>query len=207
METAQIWSLIVQAAAAMSGVEVAAVVFSVVYVVLAAKRNIWCWPAGFIASGLYVYLCLTADLLIESILQSYYVLMAVYGWFVWSQHQQNQATPILTLSLKKHLQFIALGIVTAAVAGYVFTNFTNAAIPYLDAFTTVFSFMATWMVAKKVLENWIYWIVIDFASIFLYGSREYYLTSLLYLAYTLIAVLGYLAWKKSYQTQLSASPS
>lgn len=207
MEMSQIWSLIVQAAVAMSGVEVAAVVFSVIYVVLAAKRNIWCWPAGFIASGLYVYLCLTADLLIESVLQSYYVLMAVYGWFVWSKHQENQAAPILTLSLTKHLQYIGSGLVIAAIAGYVFTNFTNAAIPYLDAFTTVFSFIATWMVAKKVLENWIYWIAIDFASIFLYGSREYYLSSLLYLAYTVIAIMGYIAWKKSYQAQLSVSHS
>lgn len=199
----EIFNTIISSANAMLPIEATAVVLSLVYVFLAAKRNIWCWPVGFVACSIYVYLCWKGQLYVETILQSYYVLMAVYGWITWSTHPDNLERPIQVLTLQQHIKLIIGGGVTAACVGYIFINYTNAAIPYLDSFTTIFSFIATWMVARKILENWLYWIVIDFASIFLYASREYYLSSALYLAYTVIAIWGYLAWKKTYQGQLA----
>jgi nicotinamide mononucleotide transporter len=82
--------------------------------------------------------------------------------------------------------------------GYIFDQYSNQANPYLDAFTTIFSLMATFMVAKKVLENWIYWIIIDAFSVYLFASRGLYMTSVLFILYTLIAIFGYFSWKKQF---------
>lgn len=197
----EVWLALSERIQTMLPAEMAAVGFCLIYVILAAKRNIWCWPAGFIGSALYVYLCWIGQLYVETILQTFYVVMAIYGWFNWKAASTQTTLPIKTLTLKQHFQLLTFGVITASAVGYAFINYTNAAIPYLDSFTTIFSFIGTWMVARRILENWLYWIVIDIASIFLYASREYYLTSGLYILYTIIAVFGYIAWKQSYQNQ------
>ena len=175
-------------------IESIAVFFSILYVVLAMKENIWCWGAAAISVILYIYICYSAKLYAETGLQFFYLLMAIYGYFQWNNNDRN--LKIQQWTSAKHLLILLLGAMLTFLMGFYFSIYTNAAMPLVDSFTTVFSVFATFMVTKKVLGNWLYWIVIDAVSVYLYFSRGLQLTSLLFIAYTIIAVFGYLSWLK-----------
>ena len=175
-------------------IESIAVFFSILYVVLAMKENIWCWGAAAISVILYIYICYSAQLYAETGLQFFYLLMAIYGYFQWNNNDSN--LKIQQWTTAKHLLILLLGALLTFLMGFYFSIYTNAAMPLVDSFTTVFSVFATFMVTKKVLGNWLYWIVIDAVSVYLYFSRGLQLTSLLFIAYTIIAVFGYLSWLK-----------
>ena len=174
--------------------ESTAVFFSILYVILAIKENVWCWGAAAISVILYIYICYTAQLYPETGLQFFYLLMAIYGYYQWNKN--DSTLKIQQWTITKHLLTLLLGALLTFLMGFYFSIYTNAAMPLVDSFTTVFSVFATYMVTKKVIENWLYWIVIDAVSVYLYFSRDLQLTSLLFLAYTIIAIFGYLSWLK-----------
>ena len=179
--------------------EVPAVVLAILYLVLAARENIWCWGAAFVSTAIYIYVFFDVNLFLESALQIYYLAMAVYGWYQWRQPTDQSATlPISTWSLKKHVVVIAVTGAVVVTSGYLLHKNTTAALPYVDAFTTWYAVVTTYMVTRKILENWGYWFVIDSVSVYLYYSRGLYLTALLFIAYLVIIVFGYLKWKKEY---------
>lgn len=183
-------------------VEWLAVLSSVIYVVLASKRSVYCWPFAFVGSALFVYMCFNAQLYIESILQFFYVIMAVVGWLSWTK-SVNDEQPIKIGSVKYHfINVVASGFV-AVLLGYVFDEYTEQANPYVDAFTTCYSLLATFMVTKKILENWIYWIVIDIASIYLYAQRGFNLAAFQYGIFTILAIVGFVIWWKEYKKQVA----
>ena len=124
--------------------------------------------------------------------------MAIYGYWQWNRPKKEIA--ISTWSLQRHLLIFGVGIIASLLLGKFFEIYTNAALPIIDSFTTIFSLFATYMVTKKILENWIYWIVIDIVSVYLYFSRDLKFTAGLFVAYTIIAVFGYLSWKKQLNT-------
>ena len=195
---------ILQALELTSWWEVPAVVLAILYLVLAARENIWCWAAGFASTAIYVYVFFDVKLFLESALQIYYLGIAVYGWYQWRHPPDQSSTlPISTWPLKKHGAVIAATAVVVAISGYLLDTNTEAALPYLDAFTTWYAVVTTYMVTKKILENWGYWFVIDSALVYLSYSRGLYLTALLYVAYLVIIVFGYLKWKKEYDQQMS----
>ena len=175
-------------------IETIAVVLSVLYVILATKQNIWCWAAAGISVALYIYICFSAQLYPETGLQIFYLLMAFYGYFQWNKNDGKLEIDQWTIG--KHLLFILTGAIITFLMGFYFATFTSSEMPIIDSFTTVFSIIATYMITKKVLSNWLYWIVIDAVSIYLYFSRDLHLTSLLFIAYTIIAVFGYFSWLK-----------
>ena len=175
-------------------IESVAVFFSILYVVLATKESIWCWGAGAISVSLYIYICFSAQLYPETGLQVFYLFMAFYGYFNWNKKEQS--LQISEWSISKHLFILVIGAILTFLMGFYFATYTNAKMPIVDSFTTVFSVFATYMVAKKILGNWLYWIVIDAVSIYLYFSRDLHLTSLLFIAYTIIAIFGYFSWIK-----------
>jgi len=185
---------------ATSIIEWLAVISSIIYVVLAAKRLILCWLFAFIGSCLFVYLCYVGDLYIESILQLFYVIMAIVGWVSWNKEKLDNSK-IKKWGLNNHLFNILISGVVAFVLGYIFDNYTNQANPYIDAFTTCYSLSATFMVTRKILGNWIYWIIIDLVSIYLYAQRDYNLTAVQYGIFTILAVYGFMAWKNEYKQQ------
>jgi len=185
---------------ATSLIEYLAVFSSIIYVVLAAKRMILCWLFAFIGSALFVYLCYVGELYIESMLQLFYVAMAIVGWLNWKKSENDQLE-IVKWKVNEHLLNIVIIGIVAAVLGYLFDKFTNQANPYVDAFTTCYSLSTTFMVTKKVLGNWIYWIVIDIVSIYLYAQRDYHLTAVQYGIFTIIAVFGFIAWWNQYKMQ------
>lgn len=168
------------------------------YVFLAAIENVWCWLFGIIASALSVYLCYSGKLFLESGLNIFYVIIGIYGWYQWlNGSKEKTGLRIHSYSLNKNLVLTGIGIALWIPFALVAKNYSTQALPYLDAFITAFSLVATWMTAKKILENWLYWIVIDALAIVLYANREFYLMALLNIIYTILALAGYIKWKKT----------
>lgn len=178
-------------------IESIAVLFSILYVVLAVKENIWCWGAALTSVSLYIYICFSAQLYPETGLQVFYFIMAIIGYYMWNKENKEE---IKEWSEIKHLLIILLGAILTFFMGFYFSTYTNSQMPIIDSFTTVFSIIATYMVIKKVLGNWLYWIVIDAVSVYLYFNRDLHLTSLLFIAYTIIAIFGYFSWMKKMKT-------
>ena len=172
-------------------VESIAVFFSVLYVVLAARESIWCWGAACISVSIYIYICYTAKLYPETGLQIFYLLMAGAGYYMWNKDNKEE---IKEWSELKHLGIIFLGTILTFFMGFYFSIYTDSVMPITDSFTTIFSLIATYMVVKKVLGNWLYWIIIDLVSVYLYFHRDLHLTSLLFVIYTIMAVFGYFSW-------------
>tara|TARA_B100001769_G_scaffold119229_1_gene92960 strand:- start:746 stop:1333 length:588 start_codon:yes stop_codon:yes gene_type:complete len=177
--------------------EIFAVLFAIIYLLLAVKQDVRCWYAAILSSSLYFFIMLSAKLYMEAYLQIFYILMAVYGWLQWNKVNINKTKFIVrTWSIKQHVIVISMILMFAYISGSLLNIYTKAALPFIDAFTTWGAIVATYMVAKKLLENWIYWFVIDSISILLFLSRELYLTSILFFVYLIIIYFGYRSWTK-----------
>jgi nicotinamide mononucleotide transporter len=139
----------------------------------------------------------------ESGLNVYYLIMAIYGWSVWRGNKEKSETnvAIKTWSLSRHALVISGIILMSLATGYGLEKNTSAALPYLDSFTTWGAVITTYMVAQKVLENWLYWLVIDTVAIYLFIDRELYLTALLMVVYVVLATIGWFMWLKEYRQQ------
>ena len=180
--------------------ELVAVVFAVAYLVLAVKENSLCWYAAGISTLIFLFIFWDVKLYMESGLQIYYLAMAFYGWYQW--RGANRETASLQVSkwrAKQHIIVLALIATLTFASGSLLNSGTDANLPYLDSFTTWASVVTTFMVARKILENWFYWLVIDSVSIYLYLDRELYFTSLLFAIYIVIIFFGWFAWNRSYR--------
>jgi nicotinamide mononucleotide transporter len=188
------------------GLETVAVILGVAYLLFAMRENSLCWYCAFISTGIYIWIFGDVSLYMESALNAYYMLMAVYGWYQWQRGgSASEGIKLNSWCLRNHLAAIGLVLVLSVISGYFLSQNTDARLPYIDSFTTWGSVVTTYMVARKVLENWIYWIVIDAVSIFLYIDRELYQTVGLYSVYLVLAVVGYIAWRKAYFEQSGKS--
>ena len=176
--------------------EIIAVILAIVYLVLAVKQNIWCWAAWIISSCLYCYIMYSVGLYMESGLQVFYIVMGFYGWSQWSKAKSESAYEVFTWTPIQHILSILLILFLTVSSGYLLDRFTGAALPFWDALTTWGAIVTTYMVAKKVLENWIYWFVIDLISVLLFASRELSLTAFLFFSYLFIIVIGYRSWNR-----------
>ncbi len=181
-----------------------AVLFNILYVIYAARQNIWCWPFGLIGVSLLLSIYINVQLYSDALLQIFYMGMSIYGWISWRHSQDATSPSIHQVAPLRHLLFLAIGSAGAIILGFFWQKF-GAALPFIDAFTTSFSIIATFLVARKVLENWIYWIVIDLVCVYVYWLREIYLVSMLFLLYTVLAIFGWISWRRSYQEISQAS--
>jgi len=177
-------------------IEIAAVILGLAYVFLIMYEKIWCWPVGIIGSLLSVYLFYAFGLYSEAILYFYYVLIGIYGWIIWSKPKDKELE-ILQFGITWHLWAILIGLVLSALLGYFMSYIPSATRPYVDATTTIFSFIASYMQAKKILSSWLFWVAINLFSIWLYFDRglEYY--GLLMILYFQLSAQGYFQWKTS----------
>lgn len=183
-----------------SPLEWAAVLISTSYVILIALKIKWGWALAFISTSIYLYLAFVVDLYIQSALQMFYLIMAVYGWIAWNKVNRNESF-IVRWSFKNHILNIIISSIVALFLGYIMNELTTQKSPYLDAFTTVFSLSATFMSTHRVLENWLYWIIVDTALIFLFVGRGYYMIGIHFLVYTIIATFAFISWYKTYKAQ------
>ncbi len=196
--------------------ELIAVAASLLYVVLAAKGNIWCWPAAILSTVLYTVVFYDVYLWMDSILQLYYLLMAVYGWLCWRKNVaashlktthaladsvNSKALLYSQWTLQRHTIMIVGLTLVSLLLGWLMANYTPAHFPYLDSATTVFAIFATYLMTQKVIENWLYFIVIDFVSIYLYIEKSLVPTAALFSAYVILAAYGYWQWRKLYKLQ------
>jgi len=162
-------------------IEALAVLFAVTYLLLAVKQDVKCWFAAIISSTLYFFIMYKAGLYMEAWLQIFYIVMAFYGIQQWTVTNNNQSKFIVrSWRWNTHFWVIAIIIILAIITGLLLEKFTNAALPFLDGLTTWGAIITTYMVAKRLLENWIYWFVIDMISIYLFLSRGLFLTAILF---------------------------
>ena len=179
-------------------IEITAVFLAILYLVLAVKQNILCWICGIISSILYFFIMRSAGLYMEAYLQIFYVFMGLYGWSQWQKAPKNNVNfEVNTWSQSQHFIALSIILILSFLSGTLLRNFTDAALPFMDALVAWGAVVATYMVAKKLLENWIYWLVIDSISILLFISRDLWLTAFLFCIYIVIIIFGYRLWSKT----------
>jgi nicotinamide mononucleotide transporter len=180
-----------------SWIEIIAAVLAVGYVVLAIRQSISCWAAAFVSSCLYVWVLFGARLYMESVLNAYYAAMAVYGYWQWQGRRGGQVLSVHRWPWAR-TALAAAGVVgLSSVSWYFLRRFTPAAWPFLDSMVAWASVFATFLVARKVYENWHWWLLIDSVSLCLYFTRRLYLTMLLFALYLVLIVIGMREWRRS----------
>lgn len=179
--------------------EIIAVIFGFLSVWYSKQNKILVFPTGMISTLIFVYLLLKWELLGDMMINAYYFIMSVYGWYFWTKKvDQTHVTPISTTTIKEKQASILIFIATLIFVFIVYKTFdkwTNW-VAYVDALTTAIFFVGMWLMAKRKIENWIFWIIGDIISVPLYFYKGFTFTSLQYLGFTVIAIYGYLAWKK-----------
>ena len=181
--------------------EAIAVAAGLVYVVLILRRNRWGWVAGALSSSIYIVIAARAHLPMQSLLQMYYVGMAVYGWFSWKRNAEQEAGRIFRWPLRRHLLVALVIVVASALSARVLAAETRAAWPLLDSLATWISLVATWLLARSVLENWVYWIAADLIMVGLFLQQGLQFTAALFVAYIIVSGLGLRSWLARYRRQ------
>ena len=184
--------------------ETAGVLFSVLYLVLAIHQSLWCWPAAFLSSVLTIIVMFGARLYAEAALNVFYAVVAVYGWYQWRYGGRSggeSELPIIVWRPRVHMLAIGGSIVLSATLGWFMSRYTSAAHPYLDSFVTIASVVTTYMVARKVLENWLYWLVVDSLAMYLYWQRGLYGYFALFALYLVLVVIGLVRWHRDWRAQ------
>lgn len=188
--------------------EFVAVFFGFLSVWFSKKNNILVFPTGIISTVIFVYLLLKWELLGDMMINAYYFIMSVYGWYIWTRKIDNTTvTPITRTSFNEKKISITIFIATLLFVYLVYQGFNKwtSWIAYVDTITTAIFFVGMWLMARRKLENWIFWIIGDVISVPLYFYKGFTLTSLQYLGFTFIAIFGYIAWKKNINNNLRAA--
>ncbi len=186
--------------AALSAWEVLAVVLAIAYLLLAVRQNPWCWAAALLSTAIFTALFWQVQLVMQSALNVYYMVMAVYGWWHWRHGGKDHAgLPVVRWSWQRHLLTIGLIALAALISGWLLSRHGDAARPYLDSLITWGAVLTTFMVARKVLENWAYWMVINSLAILLFLDRGMPLTAALHTAYLVISIFGWANWLRDYR--------
>ena len=194
--------------AQMPWLEFTAMVLALAYLVLIMRQNSWGWVCALISTAIYTLVFWEVSLLMDAGLNVYYMVMAVYGWWQWQKAAGDHQQPLQVQRWPMAWHGFWIGIIIGAtlLSGSLLTKHTQAAWPYLDSFTTWGSVFTTYLVARKVLENWYYWMVLNTVSLYLYIDRGLYFTALLFILYLVLSVFGYLAWRKSYDQYVVTEP-
>jgi nicotinamide mononucleotide transporter len=180
--------------------EIIGTVLGIVGVWLMIRQNIWGWPVGLVQVAVYAWVFLDVKLYSDAILQVCFFVIQAYGWWHWARNRHTGAhsdLPVSRLSFSARLRFVAAGAGLTFGWGWLMAHRTDAAYPYWDAFILVFSLIAQWLQARKNLENWAGWMIVNLVAIGVYWAKDLRLTSGLYLVFLAMAVAGHLAWRKS----------
>ena len=178
--------------------EIIAVVFGLLSVWYSKNNNILVFPTGMISTTIFIYLLYKWVLLGDMMINAYYFVMSIYGWFIWTRKENNTVTPITRMNSneKKIGVLIFLSSLMFVYLVYVYFDKWGTITSYIDNLTTAIFFVGMWLMAKRKIENWIFWIIADIISIPLYFYKGLTFTSLQYLIFTFIAIAGYYSWKK-----------
>lgn len=188
--------------AVLLALEIFATIFGVLCVWLTVRQNIWCWPTGLVQVLLFIAIFYQVKLYSDLVLHVVYVGMQIYGWWFWLHGGRDRAEAKVTVQRPAlRVCWLVVTVVGTALWGYGMATWTDAAVPYGDAFTTVASLAAQWMLARKRLESWFYWIAVDVAAIAIYFSKELYVTTGLYTVFLGLATYGLIRWFRSWELE------
>ena len=183
--------------------EITAVIFGLLYLIFLIKEKKICWYFGVAGSLISIFLFYRTQLYSEAILYIYYVFISIYGFLLWNKViDKSDQLQIKNLAFRKYIYITIVGLVLAVLFGFIFKTYTDASSPYLDAFTTSFSFMASYLEAKKYLSSWVFWIVINALTISLYWNKELHIYMVLTVIYLIFSFVGYIEWKKKIGVQV-----
>ncbi len=169
-------------------------------VYLAARQHILNWPISIISVAAYAILFYQSKLYGNAVLQVYFFGTAIYGWYYWTKRRQEaDKKPIVSFSAPELFATAAAVAVLSGVMGWFLGTYTDTDVPYIDGFCTAMSFVAQFLMTRKVLQNWVIWIIVDICYIPLYIYKGFWLTALLYGAFTVIAIMGYLDWRRTWK--------
>lgn len=183
-----------------SAIEIVASISGFLCLFLLIQRNIWCWFFGFIQVTLYSWIFFHVKLYSDALLHIVYMGFQVYGWWNWRHHSDATQHVIIESMSARVLSFwIMIGLTAAAVLGTLMHTYTDASMPYPDAFTTCFSLIAQWLLTRRYLVNWLLWIAVDIVAIYVYLQKGLYPTAALYATFLVMCLIGYRAWKAQLQ--------
>ena len=183
-------------------VELLGVAFSILYLFFSIRQNILLWPMGMVSAVLYMVVFYQSKFYAAMGLNGYYFIISIYGWIHWRKGGTQNGKEFPVSRISRRLALILLGVTSVAFLGIgvILERYTDSPIPFWDALTTAVSFTATWMLARKILEHWILWIIVDAVSMGLYLYRGLYPTLFLFAIYTTMAVIGYMKWKSAFKS-------
>jgi nicotinamide mononucleotide transporter len=188
--------------------EALAAALGLAYLLLAVRRNLLCWLCAFVSTAIYLAIFASAALYMQALLQIFYLAMAVYGFIEWRQGRTAAGElAIQSWSAPQHILAALLVAAATALNGWLLTKYTDAAAPYLDSFITWSSVVTTWMVARRVIENWLYWIVVDGLAAYLYFTQGLLATTLLFVIYLGVVVRGWVVWRREQAVQHASAGS
>jgi nicotinamide mononucleotide transporter len=191
---------------AVSPWETLAAVLGLAYLLLAVRRSLWCWLCAFASTAIYLVIFARASLYMQSALQVFYLAMAVYGFLDWRHHRfEDGSVAIRSWTLTQHVLAGIAVLAATAVNGWLLVRHTDAALPYLDSFVTWGSVVTTWLVARRVIENWLYWVIVDGVAVWLCILSQLYPTAVLMGIYVGIVIRGYVVWRREQAVQLAAA--
>ena len=186
-------------------VEITGTIFGLAYIFFSIKQHILTWPIGLITSVLYIYVFFVSKFYADMALQGYYVWVSIYGWYLWrkgpSSNTDEKTLKVTKTNGKMALVLLLVSVVLTVAIYFILSRFTDSPVPVGDAITTAFSIVATWMLARKKLEHWLLWVLIDAFSMALYIYKGLYATTILFGVYTIAAIIGYFEWRKTMKEQ------
>lgn len=190
-------------------IEIFGVITGILYVILEVKQNRLLWPLGIITSLAYIYIFFTGKFYADMGLQVYYVLISIYGWYFWSRggsKAEKGELPVVRVNRQQAILFFLFFIASWVGIYFVLDRYTDSTVPLGDSFTTALAIVATWMLTQKIIEQWFLWIIANVVSIGLYIYKGLYPTVILYAVYAVMAVYGYVEWKRSMKNQVEDEP-
>jgi nicotinamide mononucleotide transporter len=178
--------------------EILAVLFGIVSVYLSTREHIWSWPTALVNVGLYFVVFYEAKLYADMGLQVVYFVLSLYGWYEWLYGGENRTELHVSRTTRSlGVRLVVIGVTSALILGTLLSRLTDAALPYLDSATTSTSLVAQWMMTRKILENWAVWAVVDVVYVGMFIYKKLYLTAGLYAVFLVLAIMGYVQWKRS----------
>jgi len=187
-------------------IELLGAILGFAYIFYSIRQNILTWPVGLLTSALYVWVFLTSKLYADMGLQLYYVVVSIYGWYEWlsgKQGDKKEGLKVSRIKLRLGIYLTIVSVLIFMLIWYILSNFTDSPVPMADALATGLSIVATWMLARKILEHWLVWIFVDAFSVGLFLYKNLLPTVILFVVYTIMAIVGYVEWKRDYMREQS----
>lgn len=180
-------------------VELIGTISGLIYIYFEIKAKIAMWPIGILTSAFYILVFYNSKFYADMSLQVYYLIISIYGWIYWSRGNKKDNArdlPIININKKMIILLASITLILFVIIAIILKQYTDSPLPYWDSFTTALSITATWMLAKKIIEQWLVWILVDIVSMGLYIYKDLFPTAILYFVFTILAFIGYVKWKQ-----------